>query len=80
MGWAGLGNGTLLKAAGEAGFDVFITVDRNLSFQQNIGTLPLAVIAINAPDNKPSTLAVVAPQVLRILESGPQRRVYPVRF
>jgi hypothetical protein len=35
MGWAGIKNGVLLTLA-EAEFDVFITVDRNLSFQQNL--------------------------------------------
>lgn len=35
MGWAGIKNGQLLALA-EAEFDIFITVDRNLSFQQNL--------------------------------------------
>ena len=37
MGWAGFKNGALLTLA-EKEFDVFITVDRNLSFQQNLPT------------------------------------------
>lgn len=35
MGWSGVKNGELLTLA-EKEFDVFITVDRNLSFQQNL--------------------------------------------
>ncbi len=35
MGWAGIKNGELLTLA-ENEFDVFITIDRNLSFQQNL--------------------------------------------
>lgn len=35
-GWAGLKNGELLRMAADAGFDVFVTADRNLEFQQNL--------------------------------------------
>jgi len=54
-GWAGLKNGRLLAtAAAEA--DCFITVDRNLQFQQRLGALPVAVILLTAPNNKFETL------------------------
>ena len=43
MGWAGVKNGQLLGLA-EAEFDVFITVDRNLSFQQNLPQFDIAVL------------------------------------
>jgi hypothetical protein len=36
MGWASLKNGALLRRAAEGGFDVFVTVDRHLSQQQNL--------------------------------------------
>ena len=35
-GWAGLKNGELLRRAADAGFEVFLTADRNLEFQQNL--------------------------------------------
>jgi Domain of unknown function (DUF5615) len=51
MGWAGIKDGQLLAlAAGE--FDIFITVDRNLSFQQNIPQFDIAVIVLEAPSNR----------------------------
>ena len=44
LGWAGIRNGELLaRSAGQ--FDVFVTVDRNLAFQQHIADLPLAIVA-----------------------------------
>ncbi len=50
MGWAGLDNGKLLaKAAKE--FDVFITVDRNLTFQQNLPKFSIAILILHAPTN-----------------------------
>jgi hypothetical protein len=39
MGWSGIKNGRLLVLAIENGFDVFLTGDRNLSFQQNLAEL-----------------------------------------
>ena len=45
MGWTGIENGALLKAA-EREFDVFITVDKNLSFQQNIAELAISVFVL----------------------------------
>ena len=68
MRWTGIKNGELLKRAAEQ-FDVFVTVDRNLSFQQNVESFPLAVIVLQAPTNRladlrplvPSLLAAVAP-------------------
>ena len=55
MGWANLGNGSLLKKAAED-FGAFITVDQNLEYQNNLRRLPLAVIVIVAEDNKLATL------------------------
>jgi len=61
-GYGGLKNGALLSAAAVS-FDVLITVDRNLSFQQNLGSLQIAVLVlmslgITYPDLKPLVPAV----------------------
>jgi Domain of unknown function (DUF5615) len=66
MGWAGVKNGQLLALA-EAEFDVFITVDRNLSFQQNLPQFDIAVIVLQSPSNRLADLKPLAPQVLAIL-------------
>lgn len=67
MGWAGVKNGKLLALA-EAQFDVFITVDRNLSFQQNLPQFDLAIIVLQAPSNRLADLKPLAPEILSILE------------
>jgi hypothetical protein len=51
MGWGGIKNGNLLALAATE-FDAFITVDKNLQFQQNIGTLPITVIVLDATSNE----------------------------
>ena len=47
MGWSGLKNGALLEKA-EREFDVFVTGDRNLTFQQIISTFNIAVVVLHA--------------------------------
>lgn len=50
MGWASLSNGELLSVA-ESEFDVFITSDKNLSFQQPVSTSAIQVILFKAATN-----------------------------
>jgi len=69
MGWAGLKNGDILKLA-ENGFDVFITVDRNLSFQQNLPQFNLAVLVLLAPTNRLADLKLLIPDILAALPSA----------
>ncbi|MBD2043898.1 DUF5615 family PIN-like protein [Microcoleus sp. FACHB-672] len=69
MGWGGVKNGQLLALA-EAEFDVFITVDRNLSFQQNLPQFNIAVIVLQASSNRLGDLKSLAPKVLAILPTA----------
>ncbi|MFM2313231.1 MAG: hypothetical protein RLZZ04_2507 [Cyanobacteriota bacterium] len=66
MGWAGIKDGQLLVLA-EVDFDVFITVDRNLSFQQNLPQFDIAVIVLQALSNRLADLKPLAPKILAIL-------------
>lgn len=62
MGWGGVKNGALLAlAAGE--FDAFLTVDKNLPYQQNLATLPIALIVLEANSNE---LVALLPLVTRL--------------
>jgi predicted nuclease of predicted toxin-antitoxin system len=66
MGWAGIKNGQLLALA-EAEFDIFITVDRNLSFQQNLSNFEIAVIVLQATSNRLADLKPLVPSILTTL-------------
>jgi hypothetical protein len=48
-GWAKLKNGELLKAAEAAGFEVFLTPDKNIQYQQNLAIRTIAVIVLGNP-------------------------------
>ena len=66
MGWSGIKNGELLILA-EHEFDVFITVDRNLSFQQNLPKFNIAVLVLHASSNRLADLKPLAPKILSML-------------
>lgn len=65
-GWSGNKNGKLLTLASSA-FDVFVTADRNLEFQQNLSALPIAVVVLVAPSNRVQHLERLLPELLKAL-------------
>ena len=70
MGWLTIKNGELLALAARE-FDVFVTVDRNLSFQQNLPAFAIAVIVLRAPSNRLADLKPLVPALLaRIVLAG----------
>lgn len=66
LGWAGAKNGDLLGRA-EPAFDAFVTVDRNLAFQQHLPHFSIAVIVLRAPSNRLSELRRLIPNLLNAL-------------
>lgn len=60
MGWAGVKNGQLVSLA-EKEFDVFVTVDRNLSSQQKLSKFDIAIIILSVPTHNLATLKLLVP-------------------
>jgi hypothetical protein len=69
MGWTTVRNGALLALAAHH-FDVFVTIDRNLSFQQNLSSFSIAVIVLEAKTNRLVDLRPLAPKLLVAIESA----------
>ena len=74
MGWASKRNGELLALAA-AEFDVFLTADRNLSYQQDVSTFDVAVVVVVAQSNSIDDLRPLAPKILEALASAERGRV-----
>jgi predicted nuclease of predicted toxin-antitoxin system len=70
-GWAGVKNGKLLSLAATE-FDLFVTMDQNLEYQQNLATLPIAVLVIVAVSNRLEHLRPLVPEILVEIERIPQ--------
>jgi len=63
LGWATLKNGELLSAAENNGFDVFVTTDTNLSYQQNLSNRKIAIVILSTtswPRIQKSVAAIVS--------------------
>lgn len=78
MDWAGLKNGELLEQA-ERQFDVFITADRNLTFQQNSSSFNIAVVVLHVLSTQLHDTLLLMPKVARLLPSLKPGQVVDVR-
>ena len=68
MSWNGIKNGRLLDLA-QREFQVFITGDRNLFFQQNVSKFSIAVVVLQAESIRLIHTRPLMPKVLAILPS-----------
>jgi hypothetical protein len=71
MGWAGVKNGRLLTLAHKQ-FEVFITGDRNLSYQQNLSEYSIAVVVVHAESTRLVHLRPLMPKICALLPSFEQ--------
>jgi predicted nuclease of predicted toxin-antitoxin system len=67
LGWQNLENGALLEAAEKAGFEVLITCDQNVRYQQNFTDRKLAVVVILSSNHWP-TLRPVAVRIASVVD------------
>lgn len=69
-GWLGTKNGKLLAKTNDDNFNVFITVDKNLQFQQNIAKLNFGILVINTRYVKWEFIEPLVPRIIKIIESN----------
>jgi predicted nuclease of predicted toxin-antitoxin system len=83
MGWSELENGELMRAAELAGFVVMVTADQNISAQQNLQAMKLAVVVLNTNNwnvikDNPGTVAeavdAAKPGSFQVVKFGPRAR------
>lgn len=67
-GWSGIKNGKLLALA-ESEFEVFLTVDQNLKYQQNLKAFHIGIILLVARNNRLKTLLPLMAEARKALEN-----------
>ncbi len=77
-GLAGLKNGDLLVAAEAAGFDVLLTVDQGIAYEQNLKSRKIAIIVLHAKSNRLKDLLPLLPATLARLESIKPGETVPI--
>ena len=76
-GWAGIKNGKLLALAATK-FDVFLTADRNVEFQQNLSALPIAILIVMVKSNRMEDVKPLVPEILKELNHLPPKTLRKV--
>ena len=69
LGWRGVKNSELLRRT-QGNFEVLVTMDRNLEFQQNIAVLDLSVVLVLARSNRMVHLRPLVPAILQVIEEA----------
>ncbi len=76
-GWRGVKNGELLRLAATS-FDVLITTDKNLEYQQYAGSLPIPVIIIGTKGNMWEDIEPIIPRIKELLNTMLRNEFYRV--
>ena len=79
MNWSGIGNGRLLAMAAADGFDALLTIDAGMAYQQNVSSLPCAVIVLHSASNTFEHIEPLLPILLATLEALQPRTLVHVR-
>ena len=78
MKWEQLRNGALMSVAGEAGFEVFVTIDKQIKHQQNLAALALAVVVVDGKSNALPSLLPFTSTLRNLFASSLERVLYVV--
>jgi len=70
MGWLGLKNGELMRNISDSNFDLFVTVDKNLPYQQNLEKISFSIAILEAYNNRLPTLRAIIPKLINVIQMG----------
>lgn len=76
-GWSGVKNGKLLALAASQ-FDVFLTADQNIEFQQNLAALPISVVVLVVRRTRIQSIEPLVPELLSLLAHIPERVLHKI--
>lgn len=79
MGWSGKKNGELLKLMIDEGFNIFITVDQNLQYQQNMKGAAIAILVLYAETNSYDDLLALVPRIKETIPIVKPGTVYVIK-
>ena len=69
LGWAGKKNGELISVAEQKGFEVFLTVDQGIEYEQNLAAHRVGTILIRSKSSRLSELVNYIPQILNAISA-----------
>ena len=78
MGWSGIKNGKLLQLAVDNHFDLFVTTDKNLPYQQNSTKFPIAIVVFNVVKDEFETIMMLLTKMKLLADSFEKNKVYVI--
>jgi len=76
---SGLKNGNLMKVAIESDFDVFVTVDKNLQYQQNLKEYNITIVVLDVHFNRLQDFIPLMPKLIELLPAIEKKKAYIIK-
>ena len=73
---SGIKNGKLMAYCAENDFDILLTIDKNLVFQQNLDKYPVTIVVLNCSTSKIEELVTLMPSFKTQLDSLEKHKAY----
>jgi predicted nuclease of predicted toxin-antitoxin system len=76
LGWTGLKNEILIEKAVKENFDILLTIDKNICYQQNTAKYNLSIVVLNANNSNIETLQEYIPNFINEVNSFEKGKFY----
>jgi hypothetical protein len=78
MDWKGLKNGMLIKRAVEHNFDILLTIDKNICYQQNSAKYNISIVVLNTDNSNIEALQKYIPGFIKQINNFERGKFYTI--
>ena len=78
MGWSGVKNGKLIALCVENNFDIILTIDKNMAYQQNLEKYPITIVVLNSSSSKIEDILLFVPSFLKQISDFEKNKAYEI--
>ena len=78
MGWSGVKNGKLISLCLDNRFDVILTIDKNMAYQQNLEKYPITIVVLNSLSSKLEEIILFIPSFLKQIYHFEKNKMYVI--
>lgn len=80
MGWNGVKNGNLMTLCNDNGFDILLTIDKNLMHQQNLNKYNVTIVVLNSFNSKIEEIRKLVPEFKNQIQTLEKRKAYIINL
>ena len=78
MGWSGVKNGKLISLCVDNHFEVILTIDKNMIYQQNLENYPITIAVLNSSSSKIEEIILFIPSFLKQIDHFAKNKAYVI--